>query len=152
MAPLQYSSLESPVDRGAWRATAHGVAKSQTRLKRLSATANAGPAGTRHPGAGTGRGQPTHWLAADLWGERSSARPIGCFPLEFNGKDRLPVVKKRNQCHIKDFPNLLTVSPHTAARMTFLTSNPTRSFRHLQPPVHPPSKPGPLRHTVPFVS
>ena len=31
-------------------------------------------------GVGTGPGQPTHWLAADLWGERSSARPIGCFP------------------------------------------------------------------------
>ena len=30
--PLQYSCLENPMDRGAWRATAHGVAKSQTRL------------------------------------------------------------------------------------------------------------------------
>ena len=29
---LQYSCLENPVDRGSWRATAHGVAKSQTRL------------------------------------------------------------------------------------------------------------------------
>ena len=27
---LQYSCLENPVDRGAWRATVHGVAKSQT--------------------------------------------------------------------------------------------------------------------------
>ena len=26
---LQYSCLESPMDRGAWRATVHGVAKSQ---------------------------------------------------------------------------------------------------------------------------
>ena len=34
--PLQYSCLEDPMDRGAWRATVHGVAKSQTRLKRLS--------------------------------------------------------------------------------------------------------------------
>ena len=30
---LQYSCLESPMDRGAWRAAAHWVAKSQTRLK-----------------------------------------------------------------------------------------------------------------------
>ena len=30
---LQYSCLENPVDRGAWRATVHAVAKSQTRLK-----------------------------------------------------------------------------------------------------------------------
>ena len=28
--PLQYSCLENPMDRGAWRATAHGVAKSWT--------------------------------------------------------------------------------------------------------------------------
>ena len=28
--PLQYSCLENPTDRGAWRATAHRVAKSQT--------------------------------------------------------------------------------------------------------------------------
>ena len=30
--PLQYSCLENPMDGGAWRATAHGVAKSQTQL------------------------------------------------------------------------------------------------------------------------
>ena len=30
--PLQYSCLENPMDRGAWRATVHGVTKSQTRL------------------------------------------------------------------------------------------------------------------------
>ena len=29
------------MDRGAWRATVHGVAKSQTQLKRLSTTAQA---------------------------------------------------------------------------------------------------------------
>ena len=28
--PLQYFCLGNPVDRGAWRATVHGVAKSQT--------------------------------------------------------------------------------------------------------------------------
>ena len=30
--PLQYSCLENLMDRGAWRATVHGAAKSQTRL------------------------------------------------------------------------------------------------------------------------
>ena len=30
--PLQYSCLENPMDRGAWRAAAHRVAKSQTQL------------------------------------------------------------------------------------------------------------------------
>ena len=34
--PLQYSCLENPVDRGAWRATVHGAAKSQTQLKWLN--------------------------------------------------------------------------------------------------------------------
>ena len=34
--PLQCSCLENPMDRGAWRATVHKVAKSQTRLKQLS--------------------------------------------------------------------------------------------------------------------
>ena len=34
--PLKYSCLENPMDRGAWWATVHGVAKSHTRLKRLS--------------------------------------------------------------------------------------------------------------------
>ena len=35
--PLEYSCLENPMDRGAWRATVHGVAKSQTRPNDLAA-------------------------------------------------------------------------------------------------------------------
>ena len=31
--PLQYSCLENPVNRGAWRAAVHGVTQSWTRLK-----------------------------------------------------------------------------------------------------------------------
>ena len=34
--PLQYSGLENPMDRGAWWATVHRVAKNQTPLKQLS--------------------------------------------------------------------------------------------------------------------
>ena len=34
--PLQCSCLENPMDRGAWWATVHGVAKSWTQLKRLN--------------------------------------------------------------------------------------------------------------------
>ena len=30
--PLQYSCLKNPMDRGAWGATVHGVAKSRTQL------------------------------------------------------------------------------------------------------------------------
>ena len=38
--PLQYSCLRYPMDREAWRATVHGVTKSQTRLKQLSTCAH----------------------------------------------------------------------------------------------------------------
>ena len=41
-SPLQYSCLEYPMDRGAWRATIHRVSKRETGLKRLSTT-------LRHP-------------------------------------------------------------------------------------------------------
>ena len=41
--PLQYSRLENPMDRGAWRATDHWVAKSQTLLKRFSMHAGLDP-------------------------------------------------------------------------------------------------------------
>ena len=34
--PLQYSCLESPMNRGAWQATVHRVAQSWTQLKQLS--------------------------------------------------------------------------------------------------------------------
>ena len=33
---LQYYCLENPMDRGAWQATVHGVAKSRTRLKNFT--------------------------------------------------------------------------------------------------------------------
>ena len=36
--PLQYSCLENPMDRGAWWAAVHGVAKSQTRLSNFTFT------------------------------------------------------------------------------------------------------------------
>ena len=36
--PLQYSCLENPMDRGAWRAIVHGVSKSQTQLSTHTCT------------------------------------------------------------------------------------------------------------------
>ena len=35
---LQYSCLENPMDGGAWKATVHGVAESQTRLSDFTFT------------------------------------------------------------------------------------------------------------------
>ena len=37
--PLQYSYLENPMDRGAWQATVHGVAKKPDTTQRLNKTA-----------------------------------------------------------------------------------------------------------------
>ena len=34
--PLQYSCLENPMDRGAWRTTVHGVSKSRTQLSNFT--------------------------------------------------------------------------------------------------------------------
>ena len=65
---LQYSCLEHPTDRGAWRATVHGVAKSRTRLSNNTSSGgsvvkhmpiHAGHAGSdpglgRSPGGGNG--------------------------------------------------------------------------------------------------
>ena len=36
--PLQYSSMENPMDGGAWWAAVHGVAKSRTRLSDFTFT------------------------------------------------------------------------------------------------------------------
>ena len=38
--PLQYSCLENPMEGGAWWAIVHGVAQSQTWLKRLSSSSS----------------------------------------------------------------------------------------------------------------
>ena len=38
--PLQYSCLENPMDRGAWRATVQGLGKSQTLLSDFTFTFN----------------------------------------------------------------------------------------------------------------
>ena len=38
MRPYSYSCLENPMDGGAWWATVHGVAKSQTRLSNFTFT------------------------------------------------------------------------------------------------------------------
>ena len=36
--PLQYSCMENSMDRGAWQAIVHGVAKSQTRLSNFTSS------------------------------------------------------------------------------------------------------------------
>ena len=72
--PLQYSRLENPMDRGAWRATVQRVAKNRTRLKRFGA-------------------HPWTWLSRGMWGlPRPGIKPMsptgasGFFTTEPPGK------------------------------------------------------------------
>ena len=53
-SPLQYSCLENPMDRGAWWATVHGVAKSRTRLSDFTFTSLSPPqrSSSKHSHAG----------------------------------------------------------------------------------------------------
>ena len=53
--PLQYSCLENPMDKGAWWATVHGVAKSWTRLSDFTFT-------FIKTGGGEGERQRMSWL------------------------------------------------------------------------------------------
>ena len=75
--PLEYSCLENPMDRGAWWATVHGVVKSLTRLKRLSARAV-----ECFPG---GACQSRRWKRQelDLWSGRSPGGGHGN-PLQYS--------------------------------------------------------------------
>ena len=74
--PLQYTCLENPTDRGAWWATVHRVAKSQTWLKRLSMHAHIHQANTEiwihlssesEPQAGPPLGTTEIWRTRDLY-------------------------------------------------------------------------------------
>ena len=71
---LQYSCPENPRDRGAWWAIVHGVAKSQTQLKRLGtwhiteSACHAGNSGL-NPGlgrsSGEGNGNPPQYFCLE---------------------------------------------------------------------------------------
>ena len=69
--PLQYSCLENPRDRGAWRATVHRVAKSRTRLKQLSMHTHSMwdlvyPTGNRTHSPALEAGSPKHWTTREV--------------------------------------------------------------------------------------
>ena len=69
--PLHYSCLENPMDRGAWQATVHGVAKSET-TEQLTLSLSLTPASG-----------PWHSLAAfSAWGSLHSWL-VACFHLGF---------------------------------------------------------------------
>ena len=72
--PLQYSCLENPMDRGAWWAAVHGVAKSRTRLSDFTFTfmhwrRKWQPTPVFLPGESQGRGS---LVGCRLWGRTES--------------------------------------------------------------------------------
>ena len=72
--PLQYSCLKNPMDRGAWWAAVHGVAKSRTRLSDFSFTflhwrRKWQPTPVFLPGETQGRGS---LMGCRLWGRTES--------------------------------------------------------------------------------
>ena len=64
--PRQYSCLESPMDRGAWRAMVHRFAKSQTQLKRLGMTTGRGNKGSDGKESACNAGDPG---SIQAWGD-----------------------------------------------------------------------------------
>ena len=72
--PLQYSCLENPMARGAWRAAVQGVTQSQTRLQRLSthlALVVNPPAG-----AGDSRHRLDPWVGRIPWSRKWQPTPV----------------------------------------------------------------------------
>jgi len=73
--PFQYFCLENPMNRGVCRATVHGIAKSQTRLKQLS-THTSTTQVWRRAGASAPRPPPPPPSGADPCQPLSIASPI----------------------------------------------------------------------------
>ena len=88
--PLQYSCLENPMDRGAWRAAVHGFVKSWTRLSDFPFTfhfhalekemaTHSSVLTWRIPGTGEPGGQPSmgsHRVGHD-WSDLAAAAAAG---------------------------------------------------------------------------
>ena len=103
--PLQYSSLENPMDGGACWATVHGVTKSRTQLSDFTFTFPGGSDGKaiclqgRRPGFYL-------WVGNIPW--RSEWLPTLVFlPREFNGQRKL-VGYSSCGCNESDSTNTLT--------------------------------------------
>ena len=92
--PLQYSCLENPMDRAAWWATVHGVAKSWARLSDFTLTfhfhalekemaTHSSVLAWRIPGMGEPGGLPSagsHRVWHN-WGDLAAAAAQGLFPM-----------------------------------------------------------------------
>ena len=81
---LQYSCLENPMDRGAWQATVHGVAKSQTEqlthIYTCTYTVGWDGMGDRREVQGEGTYIYLQLIHVDIW----QKQPQYCKKLSFN--------------------------------------------------------------------
>ena len=95
--PLQYSGLENPVGRGAWWARVHGVAKSWTRLRRLST-------------ARTMSGEEGVWPCVGNGAMREGVQvQVSCptsFHVEFLGLSYHTAETRMRWCHLEKGRNL----------------------------------------------
>ena len=100
--PLQYSCLENPMDRGAWRDTVHGVAESDAQLKHLSARAHTHTAPQRNASR-----LSRHWaLESRLMTQRGShtcAAPSPSWP-HSAGRPPFPHPSCRPSCECLPHP------------------------------------------------
>ena len=85
---FQYSCLENPVDRGAWRATFHGVTQSRTRLKRLSTHTCAHTHTEKETDTQLGGGPAPHQV---LWFQQ----PLGPHPKACHRQGKLRISEQR---------------------------------------------------------
>ena len=74
---LQSSSLENPVDKGAWRAAVDRVTKNQTRLKRLSTYVRASVLAAARVLLVSSSGSPVFpWISRHAAGPSCRGRPL----------------------------------------------------------------------------
>ena len=85
--PFQYSCLENPMDRGAWWATAHMVAKSRTQLKRLNTHTHTHTHIYTHTYTHTHKWGPLGW----------TSKPLQRANLYSDAKEKLKIGKRKER-------------------------------------------------------
>ena len=88
--PLQYSCLENPMDRGAWQAAVHGVAKNQTRLSDFPFTFHI---------HALEKEMATH-SSVLAWRIPGTGEPVGCHLWGHTESDTTEVTQQQQICEI----------------------------------------------------
>ena len=108
--PLQYSCLEKPMDRAAWRAIVHRVAERRTRMKYLACVTAFCPCHLRPPAATLGHhlgSRSLCWGQSGQWSHKEARMPLTPLEIrEFTTWSHSPTCRnKPKACHQgKPFP------------------------------------------------